>query len=424
MKLFRKILPVLVIAIAMLIASMIYINKPVAKRRPSHPKTLTVETISLQPQQFPIIIHTQGTVEPRTTTTLIPRVSGEVIKVSPNFRPGGFFEAGETLLTIDPTDYRLDSKSAQAALAEAMFNYEEENAQARQAADNWKRLGRTEEPSDLVLRKPQLERAKAAADSARAQLQRVKLNLQRTRIKAPYAGRILEQSVDRGQYVSPGNPLVKIFAIDYVEVRLPITEKQRGMINLPQPYRGESNTDYVGPEATIHANIGGSTYQWTGRVIRTEGSVDRATRQVFVIVQIDNPYQKHSDGRPPLEIGQFVKADIQGQILDNVFALPRSAVQGNNTIMVVDKESRLQRKTIDVLWETQDQLLVNSGLQAGEQLCVTYVPFAANNAKVNLASDIPKGRPPGRHKPANQESSGPGSKNGNGGFSKPQPQQS
>ncbi|MCH9696745.1 MAG: efflux RND transporter periplasmic adaptor subunit [Gammaproteobacteria bacterium] len=407
MILIRKLLPVLVIAVSVAIASLIYINKPVAKRRPSHPKTLTVETITLQPRQFPIIIQTQGIVEPRTTTTLIPRVSGEIIKVSPNFRPGGFFEAGETLLTIDPTDYRLDSKAAKAALAESMFNYEEEKAQSQQAADNWKRLGRTETPSDLVLRKPQLERAKAAVDSARAQLQRVQLNLQRTQIKAPYAGRILEQSVDRGQYVSPGNSLVKIFAIDYVEVRLPITEKQRGLIDLPQPYRGETNADYVGPEATIHASIGGKNYQWPGRVIRTEGTVDRSTRQVFVIVQVDNPYKKHDDGRPPLEIGQFVKADIQGQVLHDVFALPRTAVQGSNTIMVVDNDNRLQRKSIDVLWETHDQLLVNQGVSAGEKLCVTYVPFAANNVKVNVASDQQNHRSDLAHKPAHGHSSNP-----------------
>ncbi len=390
MKLIRQLLPLLIITLALLIAYVIYINKPAAKRRPSHPKTLTVETVKLTAQNFPVLINTQGIVEPRTTTTLIPRISGEIIKVSANFRPGGFFEPGDTLITIDSTDYRLDIKSAQATLSEAVFNFKEEQAQAEQAVDNWKRLGRTEVPSDLVLRKPQLARAQAGVDSAKAQLQRVELDLKRTHIKAPYAGRILEQFVDRGQYVSPGNPLAKIFAIDYVEVRLPITEKQRGMINLPRSYRGESNKPYNGPEAIVYATIGGEKYAWKGKVVRTEGSVDRATRQVFVIVQIDNPYQRHSDNRPPLEIGQFVKADIQGKILKNVYAVPRTAVQGNNTIMVVDKESRLQRKTIKVLWETQDSLLVKEGLSAGEQLCVTYVPFAANNAKVKLASDIAK----------------------------------
>ncbi len=387
MKLIRQLLPLLVIALALLIAYLIYINKPAAKRRPSHPKSLTVETVKLEAKNFPVSINTQGIVEPRTTTTLIPRIAGEIIKVSSSFRPGGFFEPGDTLISIDSTDYKLDIKSAQATLSEAVFNFKEEQAQADQAADNWKRLGRTEAPSDLVLRKPQLARAKAAVDSAKAQLQRVELDLKRTQIKAPYAGRILEQFVDRGQYVSPGNPLAKIFAIDYVEVRLPITEKQRGMIDLPRSYRGESNKPYNGPDATIHATIGGKNYSWKGRVVRTEGTVDRATRQVFVIVQVDNPYQRHSDNRPPLEIGQFVKAEIKGQILEGVYAIPRSAVQGNDTIMVVDKESRLQRKTIKVLWETADKLLVKEGLSPGEQLCTTYVPFAANNAKVRLASE-------------------------------------
>jgi hypothetical protein len=54
--------------------------------------------------------------------------------------------------------------------------------------------------------------------------------------------------------------------------------------------------------------------------------------------------------------------------------------------MVVDEDSRLQRKTIQVVWETQDKLLVKEGLAPGEQLCVTYVPFAANNAKVKLTT--------------------------------------
>lgn len=392
MKLIRKLLPVFVIGLGLLTAFIIYSNKPAAKRRPSHPKTLTVETIKLQTQNFPVLIHTQGIVEPRTTTTIIPRVSGEIIKVSPHFRPGGFFESGDTLLTIDPIDYSLDIKSAQATLAEAFFNFAEEQAQANQAADNWKRLDRSGKPSDLVLHKPQLARAQAVVDSARAQLQKAKLNLQRTYIKAPYAGRILEQFVDIGQYVSLGNPLAKIFAIDYVEVRLPITEKQRGMIQLPRPYRGEANKPYIGPEAVIYASIGGKDYSWKGQVVRTEGSVDRATRQVFVIVQIDNPYQRHSDNRPPLEIGQFVKADIKGKVLENIYVLPRTAVQGNDTIMVVDKENRLQRKKIKVIWETQEQLLVKENLIAGEQLCITYIPFAANNVKVNLASDVGKGK--------------------------------
>lgn len=391
MKFIGKLLPLLVIALGVLIAVLIFINKPTAKRRPSLPKILTVETLTLQPQSHTVQINTQGTVEPRTSTTLIPRVSGEIIKVARNFRPGGFFEPGETLLTIDPTDYRLSIKAAEADLAEARFNYEEAKARAKQAADNWKRLGRTEKPSDLVLHKPQLARASARVDSAQAQLQKAQLDLKRTQIKSPYAGRILEQFVDIGQYVSPGNQLAKLFAIDYVEIRLPISERQRAMIDLPRLYRGDKEAGEQQPKATVSARIAGRQYQWQGRVVRTEGSVDRATRQVFVIVQVDNPYQRHADERPPLEIGQFVNVSIAGKTLQQIYPIPRSAVQGNNLIMLVNAENRLQRKSIDVIWETEQSLFVREGLQAGDKICTTYVPFAADNAEVQIAGEPGKG---------------------------------
>lgn len=387
MKILSRLMPLFVLILACTVAAAIIMNKPAAKRRPAHRKSLTVETVTLEPETFSVTINTQGTVEARTTTTLISRVSGEVSSVSSVFRPGGFFEPGDTLLKIDATDYRLDIKSAEATLAEAVFTLKEEQAQADQAADNWKRLGRTHKPSDLVLRKPQLAKAQAMVDSARAALQRVKLDLNRTRIKTPYAGRILEQFVDVGQYVTPGTQLARIYAIDYAEIRLPLTEKQRGMIDLPRLYRGESEQNYQGPKAAISANIGGKSYQWQGRVMRTEGSVDRSTRQVYVIVQVDNPYARREDNRPPLEIGQFVTAKIQGRKMDDVFKLPRTAVQGKDTIMLVDEQNRIQRKKIDVLWETQDSLIVAEGLSAGEKLCTTYIPFVADNAEVKLASE-------------------------------------
>ncbi len=388
MKALSRLMPVAVICLAGLIAIFILLNKPVAERRHAHTKSLVVETFTLKPQLFSVLVHTQGTVEPRTSTALISRVTGEIDHVSPAFRPGGFFEPGDTLLTIDSTDYKLDIKSAHATLASAQFSLQEEQAQSDQAAENWKRMGRTEVPSDLVLRKPQLAQAHASVLSARAQLQKIQLDLKRTRITAPYAGRILEQFVDIGQYVSPGNQLVKIYAIDYAEIRLPLTEKQRGMIDLPGLYRGESSQTYQGPEATVRAAIGGQSYQWKGRVMRTEGSVDRTTRQVYLIVQVDNPYARRSDNRPPLEIGQFVKAEIQGRVMNNVFVLPRTAVQANETIMVVDEQSRIQRKKIDIIWETQKTLIVRDGLRVGERVCTTYIPFVANNSKVQLASQV------------------------------------
>ncbi|MBM4207478.1 MAG: efflux RND transporter periplasmic adaptor subunit [Gammaproteobacteria bacterium] len=383
--LLKRILPLLVMALGVSLAYYTYATKVEVKRKPKLSQELSVETVKVKPQQFTPTIEAQGVVEPRTTTTLIPRISGEIISVSPNFRPGGFFKQGEVLLALDQTDYKLAMKSAQAELAEARFNFEQEAAQAELAEANWSRLRNNQEASDLALHKPQLARAKASVDSALAKLQRIELDLQRTTIKAPYSGRILEQFVDVGQYVSPGTSLVKIFATDYVEVRLPITDKQRGLLDLPRAYIGETtDKQRVYPKANVKAVLGGREFRWSGHVVRTEANVDKATRQMFVIVQVDNPYQHNQDDKPPLEIGQFAKAEIQSKTFDDVFVLPRTSIQGEDTVMTVNEESRVQRKKVNVLWETTDQLVIKDGLASADQICVTYVPFVSDNAKVKV----------------------------------------
>jgi RND family efflux transporter MFP subunit len=387
MKLFlKRILPLLVMALGLSIGYYTYSTKAGPKRTPRTDRELTVETLNVDMQQFTPLIEAQGVVEPRTTTTLVPRISGEIIGVSPNFRPGGFFKKGETLLSLDQSDYKLALKSAQAELAEARFNLEQEQAQADLAQANWSRLRKDREASDLALHKPQLARAQASVDSALAKLQRIELDLQRTTIKAPYSGRVLEQFVDVGQYVSPGTQLLKIFATDYVEVRLPISDTQRGLLDLPRAYIGESSRQGNFPSAAVKAVIGGQQYSWSGRVMRTEGSVDKTTRQTFLIIQVDNPYQHNQQDRPPLEVGQFVKAEIQGKTLDEVFVLPRTAIQGEDTVMTVDEASRVQRKRVNVLWETTDQLIVKDGITASDRVCTTYVPFVSDNAKVKAVN--------------------------------------
>jgi len=321
-------------------------------------------------------------------TTLAARVSGEVIWVSEELKPGGFFEKGDLLLKIEPIDYELAIKSAEADLAEARFIYQEEKAQSTQALLNWKRLGRTEQANDLVLRKPQLAKAKAVVDSGKAKLQRAKLDLKRTKIKAPYAGRVLEQYVDIGQFLSSGTDLVKLFAIDRVEVRLPLSEKQREQLNLPSFYRGESSkkTQHQFP-ITVNAKIAGVNYQWPAFFSRVEGAMNRETRQQYIVAEVNDPYKRNESGRPPLEIGQFVKAQLKGRLNKGLFLIPRSAVHNDNQVMLIDKDKRIQRQTVSVLAEEAGFVIIDDGLKAEDRLCTSYVPFLANNTVVRLSSD-------------------------------------
>jgi len=386
-------LPVLVILIAVAIAYVISNSKPEVKKRSHHKKPMSVEVIKLKSTPWSAKIKTQGTVEARTLTTLVSRVSGEITWVSDELKPGGFFEKGDRLIKIDPIDYQLVIKSAEALLAEAYFEHQEEKARSAQAKLNWKRLGRTGAPTNLVLRKPQLAKAKAVVDSAKAVLQRAKLDLKRTVIKAPYASRILEQYVDVGQYVTSNKELVKLFAIDRVEVRLPLSEKQREQLSLPTFYRGDSinKTKDTFP-ILIKATVGGKVHQWPAIFSRVEGSMNRETRQQYIVAGISNPFQKSMNGRPPLEVGQFVEAELTGRVNEGVFVIPGAALNGEGELMIVDAENKLQRRRVEILAEEGELTIVKSGVRTGERVCISYIPFAANNTVVSVAGEKPTRR--------------------------------
>ncbi len=359
---------------------------PEAKRYPSEKPVPLVESMEAIPQTYQVLLKTRGTITPRTESTLIPQIAGQVISISNNFRAGGFFEKGEELLRIDPVDYELSLTSAKADLAKMRLALSEEIAQAQQAESDWEKLGMSGKPDALVLRKPQLVNARASLASAQARVKRAEVDLNRTKILAPYAGRILEQQADVGQYVSPGSVLAKIYATDYVEVRLPLTDRQQAFIDLPESYRGEV-ANQEGPVVSLSSKLGGKTYHWEGHIVRTEGSIDTSSRQLFVIAQVNDPYRKNANGRPPLKIGQFVQAQITGQNLDHVFVFPRSILTGTSSLLIADQDNKIQRRTVDILWQDKNNIITRTALQLGEKIITTSIPYAVEGSEIRLTTE-------------------------------------
>jgi RND family efflux transporter MFP subunit len=394
----RALLPLAVLVIGAGTGVALIATGPEAQRRKPPPVMPTVEVLQVAPQAFPVVVRTRGTVRPRTQSTLIPEVAGRVVWIAPNLRSGGFFEAGEPLLRIDPTDYENAVTVARADLARARLALAEAEAQATQARRDWEKLGLTGEPSGLVLHVPQLDSARAEAGAAEARLKQAEADLDRTRILAPYAGRVLEKGVDVGQYVSPGTVLAEVYAVDYVEIRLPLSDEQVPFVDLPERFRGEGPGSGPGrgdgPTVTLSATIGKRTYTWDGTVVRTDGAIDTASRQLFVVAQVDNPYARHGDA-PPLKVGQFVEAEITGRTLDGVFVLPRQAVEGGTRVLVVTPDDTIERRPVEVVWGDGDRVVVTGGLAAGERVSRTPLPFAADGARVNVHGDEPPARPDG-----------------------------
>ena len=387
----RVLLPFVVLCVAAAIVWW-FISRSEEPRSFKRPPSVTrVEGETLKVQNFQVTVHSQGVVEPRTQSTLIPEVPGKIIEISPSLREGGFFEEGDELLKIDPLDYETAVVVAERNVAQAKALIEQEQARAQQAVENWKRLGKTGDPSSLALRKPQLAEAEAQVAAAEAQLIKAQRDLERTIIRAPYAGRILKKEVDVGQYVNNGTTLAQLYAIDYVEVRLPIRNEDLAFLELPEAYRNETTINPASyPDVKLIGKLGGRESTWEGRIVRVAGALEARSRQLFAVAQIDDPYIRREDGTPPLKINLFVEAEIAGNTLENVFVLPRNAVRANNEVILIDKESKMRRQQVTPTWLSEEVVVVTAGeggLQSGDVLCTTPIAFPADGAPVLATID-------------------------------------
>ena len=312
-------------------------------------------------------VYAQGEVRPRTDINLTAQVAGQIVSMSDAFVDGGAFEAGDILIKIEDAPYRATAAAAQARLAR-------EEAEATLAQKDYEDLGREEDPTELALRKPQLEQARAEYKAAQ-------LDLERTTIRAPFKGRVRERIVGLGQYVAPGAQLGRVFSTDVAEIRLPLTDNDLAKLGLPVAF--VETKDSPGPAATLSAFIAGKPHEWTARIARTNGAIDPATRQISAIAVVDDPYgDGASDDGAPLAMGLFVDAQIEGSRFDNAIVLPRAALHGRDTVYVIGDDNVLERRRVQVVSSDKDTFTVASGLTPGERVVTSPLRGADDGDKV------------------------------------------
>jgi len=385
-RLLQVILPLGILGLAGF-ATMTMINSrpPVETQAPRiAPPGVRVHVVRLEDTELSVL--SEGTVQPRTESQLVPEISGRITSIAPSFAEGGFFEANDVLVTIDPFDYRQAVISARAQLAQTRLRLAQEEAEAEVAQREWDELGQGD-PRELTLRKPQLEDARAAVAAAEANLVRTERDLERAEIRAPYAGRVRRKSVDVGQFVTVGNPIATIYAVDVAEIRLPLPDEDLAYLDLPLSYRGQTNSQ--GPQVTVSTTFAGETYAWAGSIVRTESEIDPVSRMVNVIAEIRDPYGVGSDPtRPPLAVGMYVDAQIAGRRFSQIASIPRSALRGRNQVMVVDEESRLRFRDVDILRMTTESLFIEAGLETGDQVTISTLDSPTDGMQVQVSEII------------------------------------
>ena len=383
----KTLLPLVIVVAAVLGAVTMIMNRPPVETLTPviEPPGVRVHEVTLQDARLSVT--SQGTVQPRTESQLVPEIAGRVTWVAPSFAEGGFFEADDVLVKIDPFDYEQALVSARSQLAQARLRLAEEEAEAEVAQREWNTLGRGD-PRELALRKPQLEDARASVAAAEAGVERATRDLQRADIVAPYAGRVRTKNVDIGQYVRVGDALATVYAVDVAEIRLPLPDDELAYLDLPLSYRGVEQQ--VQPLVTLHATFAGETHAWDGLVVRTESEIDSVSRMVHAIAAVPDPYAPGPNpNRPPLAVGMYVEAEIDGRTARDVAVLPRQALRGRDQVLVVTPDDRLSFRTIDVLRTSTESVLVRSGLQAGELVVISPLDTPTDGMRVQLADADP-----------------------------------
>jgi len=378
-RIFQTVLTLALIALGALGMIKLTESKPQLKKRRQVTSLPVVRTLEVRTAPLSVIVKGEGTVEPLQEIDLEPQVSGEVVYIAPSLINGGEFKKGTTLLKIEPEDYRLAVTLARSKVknSESLLRLAEEETAA--AREEWFQLymddaAKGNEPPALVLKQPQLDAVRARLAADRADLKKALLNLERTRLKAPFDGRVEWENVDLGQYVRAGVKLATIFSTDSAEIAVPLEDETLKWFHVPGFTPGKG----PGAPATIRARVAGRELSWKGRVVRAQGRLDEQTRMVRVVVRVERPYAT----KPPLAMGLFVTVHIEGRQIPHMAIVPRTALHEENVVWVVDREGVLRYRRVKVARIHGEEVQVSAGLKDGDQVVVSSMKTVTDGMKV------------------------------------------
>ena len=343
--------PLSILAVALLIAIVIGISKPEPQTQAlPEPRVPAVAAQVVTPRAESVVVTGRGTVAPKMEIDLVAQVGGQIVSVDENFAQGGRFARGELLLQIDPRDYEADVVRAASGIAASRQALAQERGQARQARREWRDLG-NDEANALFLREPQIAAAEAAVQAAIADHQQAKLNVERTRLKVPFAGRVRAIHVNLGQYVTPGTAVARVFSADILEIKVPLTERQLALL----PQRAENETSSL--PATITTTVHGQRQSWRGAVVRMDAALDTESRVRYAIVEV-NLKDAVNAQLPALEAGAFVEVAITGRHYADVVSLPVRALYQRDQLLLLDGQNRLYIRQAELLAVDEETVML------------------------------------------------------------------
>jgi RND family efflux transporter MFP subunit len=362
------ILCALIITIGIAGASYIKKTAPRAQKRPPERTVALVKTQPLFPDTHQVAVTGMGSVVPAREITLKTRVPGEIQAIHPEFVEGGFIRAGEKMLKIDAEDYELALARKESAVVNAEYNLKVEMGYQDVARQEWsllypERTANAQE-KELALRQPHLAKARSDLAAARAELEQARLNLSRTDILAPFNVIVRSTHVNVGSQVSTQDALAQLVGTDeyWIQVSLPV--ERLAWIQIPRTNAEKG--------ASVTVSYRGNQRQ--GTVARLLSDLETDGRMARILVSVKDPLgltSRNRDNAPPMLIGEYVRVEIQGQRLTDVYRIPRSALRDNSTIWILGDDDTLKILPVETVWRDADYVLMKNGIVPGQRLIVS-----------------------------------------------------
>lgn len=376
----RWILPVVLIAAAVGVTRYSITKRERPARTPPPARVPRVIVDTAEPRTATPIVLTRGVVEARWQTDLKAQVPGEVIELADDLQPGELVEAGAVLVRLDPIDYESRLAEAVSRLAQAEFDMAEEELRGEQARSDWERSGVKTDIPDFTARVPHLARAKSQKKAALFAVKQAHKDVERTTIRSPYRALVRARHVSLGSYAEPGSVIAELASIDEAEIRLPVPPREAAImepLDLSVP-------DWDWTVVLSHDEQG----PWTGQLVRIEGWLEEATRNVMLVAEIKEPYAARAG---PLRLGTFVEAQVQGRPRDWLYQVPETALQDRRRLWVVDEDDRLQSLPAKWIYSRGEDVWVHISGQPDQIRYVVrpHSGFVAGTSVQVRAADAP-----------------------------------
>ncbi len=354
---------------------------PKAKKRPPKKMIPLVEVRQVNPGPHKVLVPVMGSVVPARHMTLKSRVSGQITWTHPEFMEGGLFRTGEEIIRIDPVDYKLDIIQKESQVSEARYSLKLELGHQDVAKREWELLNdgqnAKETDAELALRRPHLEKAKAGLKAAEANLKQANVNLSRTGVRIPFNSIVRSKDIELGSQITTQDQLAELIGTDEYRVEVSIPVDRLRWISIPK------DSSDSGSKAKIYYR-GGTVRE--GSVIRLLSDLESEGRMARVLISVKDPLglKKQHRHKPRMLIGEYVRVEIDGDKLENVYSIPRTALRDDTHVWVLEKNDSLHIQKVETPWRDAQVVIVRKGLSPGDRIITSDLPAPVEGMPIRV----------------------------------------